>query len=107
LHKIPICRHDKFHEVLIYLKGSGIELVACIEKADDLFYQHAYSNPVCVLMGNEYEGISPQFSALCDKKVRIPMVGSIESLNVSVATGIMLFEIVKNRMDWSRANNTD
>jgi 23S rRNA (guanosine2251-2'-O)-methyltransferase len=97
LHKIPICRHDKFREVLIYLKESGIELVACTEKVDDLFYQHSYPNPVCVLIGSEYEGISPQFLSLCDKKVRIPMFGSIESLNVSVATGIMLFEVAKNR----------
>jgi 23S rRNA (guanosine2251-2'-O)-methyltransferase len=98
LHKIPICRHDKFHEILIYLKESGIELVACTEKAEDLFYQHSYPNPVCVLIGNESEGIAPQFLSLCDKKVRIPMFGSIESLNVSVATGIMFFEVVKNRV---------
>ena len=97
LHKIPICRYDKFREVLIYLKESGIELVACTEKADDLYYQHSYPNPVCVLIGNEYEGISPQFLSLCDKKVRIPMFGSIESLNVSVATGVMLFEVVRGR----------
>jgi 23S rRNA (guanosine2251-2'-O)-methyltransferase len=98
LHKIPVCRHDKFHEVLIYLKESGVELVACMEKAEDVFYQHHYSNPVCILMGNEYDGISPQYLPLCDKKVRIPMTGSIESLNVSVATGIMLFEVLKNRI---------
>ena len=97
LHKIPICRHDRFNEILIYLKESGIELVACTEKAHDLFYQHTYSNPVCVLMGNEYEGISPEYLRLCDKQVKIQMRGSIESLNVSVATGIMLFEVVKSR----------
>jgi len=97
LHKIPVCRHEKLHEVLTYLKESGIELVACTEKADDLFYEQTYPNPVCVLMGNEYDGISEQYLDLCDKKVQIPMVGTIESLNVSVATGIILFEIVKNR----------
>jgi len=97
LHKIPVCRHDKLYETLIYLKESGIELVACLEKADDLFYQHSYPNPVCILMGNENEGIAPQLLSLCDKKVRIPMFGSIESLNVSVATGIMLFEVARNR----------
>jgi 23S rRNA (guanosine2251-2'-O)-methyltransferase len=97
LHKIPICRHDKFHEVLIYLKESGVELVACTEKSDDLYHQNTYSDPVCILMGSEYEGISPSFLHLCNKKVKIPMFGSIESLNVSVATGIMLFEVVKSR----------
>jgi 23S rRNA (guanosine2251-2'-O)-methyltransferase len=98
LHKIPVCRHDKFHEVLIYLKESGVELIACTEKANDIFYQHNYSHPVCVLIGNEYDGISAQYLSLCDKKVRIPMCGSLESLNVSVATGIMLFEVLKNRL---------
>jgi len=98
LHKIPVCRHEKLKDVLVYLKESGIELVACTEKAKHLFYQTTYANPVCVLMGNEYEGISPEYLALCDKEVKIPMVGSIESLNVSVATGIMLFEVLKNRI---------
>ncbi|MDR0367513.1 MAG: 23S rRNA (guanosine(2251)-2'-O)-methyltransferase RlmB, partial [Bacteroidales bacterium] len=93
LHKIPVCRHEKLHEVLVYLKESGIELVACTEKANHLFYNQSYPNPVCVLMGNEYDGISEQYLALCDREVKIPMVGSIESLNVSVATGIILFEI--------------
>jgi 23S rRNA (guanosine2251-2'-O)-methyltransferase len=99
LHKIPVCRHDELKEVLVYLKESGIELVACTEKANQLFYENSYTNPVCVLMGNEYEGISPEYLALCDKEVKIPMVGSIESLNVSVATGIILFEVLKSRIN--------
>jgi len=97
LHKIPVCRHDKLAEVLVYLKESGIELVACTEKAETLFYESNYTNPVCILMGNEYDGISPDYLTLCEKQVKIPLVGTIESLNVSVATGIMLFEVVKNR----------
>jgi 23S rRNA (guanosine2251-2'-O)-methyltransferase len=98
LHKIPVCRHEKLAEVLVYLKESGIELVACTEKAKTRFYDTTYPNPICILMGNEYEGISPDYLALCDKQVKIPLSGTIESLNVSVATGIMLFEIVKNRI---------
>ena len=99
LHKIPVCRHEKLKETLIYLKESGIELVACIEKANNPLYENTYTNPVCILMGNEYDGISPEYLALCDKEVKIPLVGTIESLNVSVATGIMLFEVVKSRMN--------
>jgi 23S rRNA (guanosine2251-2'-O)-methyltransferase len=98
LHKIPVCRHDKFHEVLTYLKESGVELIACMEKANDTLYQHDYSSPVCILMGSESDGISDQYLSLCEKKVRIPMMGSIESLNVSVAAGIMLFEVLKRRL---------
>lgn len=99
LHKIPVCRHEKLQEILVYLKESGIELVACTEKANNLFYDQKYPNPICVLMGNEYDGISEQYLALCDKEVKIPMVGTIESLNVSVATGIILFEVLKNRLE--------
>lgn len=98
LHKIPVCRHENSKEVLVYLKESGIELVACTEKTKQLFYENTYVNPVCVLMGNEYDGIAPEYIALCDKQVKIPMAGSIESLNVSVATGIILFEVLKSRM---------
>ena len=99
LHKIPVCRHDKLKEVLIYLKESGIELVACTEKAKSLFYETTYTNPICILIGNEYEGISPEYLTLCDKVVKIPMQGTIESLNVSVAAGIVLFEVTKNRIN--------
>ncbi|MDR1878953.1 MAG: 23S rRNA (guanosine(2251)-2'-O)-methyltransferase RlmB [Bacteroidales bacterium] len=98
LHAIPVCRHDKLQDVLIYLKECGIELIACTEKGDSLFYQHEYSNPLCILMGSEDEGISEQYLSLCDKQVRIPIAGAIPSLNVSVATGIILFEVLKNRL---------
>jgi 23S rRNA (guanosine2251-2'-O)-methyltransferase len=99
LHTVPVCRHDRLQDVLVYLKESGVELVACTEKAADLFYHHTYTNPVCLLVGSEDEGISNHYLSLCDKQVRIPMAGSIASLNVSVATGIMLFEVVKSRQN--------
>lgn len=98
LHKIPVCRHDNIHETLTYLKECGISLVACSEKVETPYYRQAYDGPVCVLMGSEGKGIHPANLSLCDAKVRIPMTGSIESLNVSVATGILLFEILKQRM---------
>lgn len=98
LHKIPVCRHDNIPEVLNYLKECGISLVACSEKVETPYYRQNYDGPLCVLMGSEGEGIRPANLALCDTKVRIPMTGDIESLNVSVATGILLFEILRQRM---------
>lgn len=97
LHKIPVCRHDNIHEVLTYLKECGISLVACSEKVETPYYKQTYDGPICVLMGSEGEGIHPANIALCDRKVRIPMAGDIESLNVSVATGVLLFEILRQR----------
>ena len=97
LHKIPICRHDNIPETLTYLKESGIEIVACTEKAEAAYYGQSYDKPLCVVMGSEGEGISPAILELCDRSIRIPMTGEIESLNVSVATGILLFEVFRQR----------
>lgn len=98
LHKIPICRHDSPREVLTYIKQSGISLIGCTEKAKKMFFEQEMTAPLCLVMGNEGEGISPEILSLCDVNVRIPMLGSVESLNVSVATGILLFEVVKQRL---------
>jgi 23S rRNA (guanosine2251-2'-O)-methyltransferase len=97
IHTIPICRHHNLPETLTYLKESGIELIACTEKCDTPYYGQTYDRPLCVVMGSEGEGITPAISALCDRNVCIPMAGEIESLNVSVATGILLFEILRQR----------
>ena len=98
LHKIPVCRHSNLVEVIEYLQDSGIEVCAVTEKAENYFFNKDFSQPVCLLMGNEYEGISWDYLKKCNDRVKIPMVGTIESLNVSVATGIVLFEAVKQRL---------
>ena len=97
LHKIPVCRHDNPKEVLEYLKQSGIQLLACTEKTHHPYYGENYMDPLCILMGSEGEGIEPVHLALCDKQISIPMVGNLDSLNVSVATGIVLFEVLRQR----------
>ena len=97
LHKIPVCRHENPNEVLKYLKESGIQLIACREDAERKYYEESYDYPLCVLMGSEGEGIGEGHLSLCDKEVAIPMAGDLDSLNVSVATGIILFEILKNK----------
>lgn len=98
LHKVPICRHSNLVEVIDYLKESGIEVIGVTEKAEHTYYQRDFKKPVCLVMGNEYEGIAWDYLRKCDASVRIPMVGTIRSLNVSVATGILLFEVEKQRM---------
>lgn len=97
LHKIPICRHSNIIEIIEYLQDSGIEVVAVTEKADWHYFKKDMTQPICLVMGNEYEGIAWDYLRKCNDRIQIPMVGSIASLNVSVATGIVLFEAVKQR----------
>ncbi|MEG1556280.1 MAG: 23S rRNA (guanosine(2251)-2'-O)-methyltransferase RlmB [Bacteroidales bacterium] len=99
LHKIPVCRHSNLVEVIDYLKDSGVEIVAVTEKAPHFHYEKDFTKPVCLIMGNEYEGIAWDYQRICQDAVSIPMVGTIKSLNVSVATGIVLFEVVKQRLN--------
>lgn len=98
LHKISVCRHDNPKEALTYIKQCGIKLIACTEKADKLYFEQDFKEPLCLVVGNEGEGISPEIASLCDANIRIPMLGTLESLNVSVASGIILFEVVKQRL---------
>lgn len=97
LHKIPICRHSNIIEIIEYLQDSGIEVVAVTEKADYYHFKKDMKEPLCLIMGNEYEGIAYDYLRKCNDRIKIPMVGTIASLNVSVATGIVLFEVVKQR----------
>ena len=99
LHKVPVCRHSNLVEVIDYLQSSGIEVVGVTEKAEKTYYEKDFTQPLCLIMGNEYEGIAWDYLRKCNASVRIPMVGTIRSLNVSVATGILLFEVEKQRMN--------
>ena len=100
LNLLPVCREPDLHQTIQFLKNSGLTVVACTEKADaDLGHTSpaSLSGPIAVVMGSEEDGISPDLLRLCDQRLRIPMSGQIQSLNVGVAAGIMLFEIAKAR----------
>lgn len=99
LHYIPICREDNLKVVIDYLKDSGISIVACSEKTNDFIYQTDYKNPVAIILGSEENGISGEYMKRADAIVKIPMSGKIESLNVSVAAGMILSEVVRQRMN--------
>ncbi|MEO5570021.1 MAG: 23S rRNA (guanosine(2251)-2'-O)-methyltransferase RlmB [Bacteroidia bacterium] len=97
LHRIKVCRENNLKEVIEFLKQSGIAIIACTEKTNDLIYSVDFSSPVAIIMGSEEDGISGEYLKRCDQKVRIPMSGKISSLNVSVATGIILYEVMRQR----------
>jgi 23S rRNA (guanosine2251-2'-O)-methyltransferase len=97
LHRIKISKEANIKDVMLYLQHSGIEIVGCTEKATHTIYQTNLKKPIAIMMGNEDEGISPEYLKRCDHRALIPMKGAINSLNVGVATGIILFEALNQR----------
>jgi 23S rRNA (guanosine2251-2'-O)-methyltransferase len=98
LHKIPVCKEDNLKDVIHYLRESGLQVIACTEKTTDMYYAQDYTLPVAIMMGSEEDGISPEFLKLADAHAKIPLMGKIGSLNVSVAAGVILYEAVKQRL---------
>ncbi|MBS1634375.1 MAG: 23S rRNA (guanosine(2251)-2'-O)-methyltransferase RlmB [Bacteroidetes bacterium] len=98
LHRLPVCREDNLKQTIEYLKESGLQVLACHEKTDTLIYDADLTKPTAIIMGSEEDGISGEYLKRSDLQVKIPMPGTIASLNVSVATGIVLFEAVYQRM---------
>lgn len=97
LHHIKICRTKSLVNTIKFLKDSGIQTVAATEKAKDNYYQTDFLIPTAIVMGSEETGISDDIVRLSDKMVKIPVLGKIESLNVSVAASIIMYEAVRQR----------
>ncbi len=97
LMNIPVCRSNNLLQTLNYLKNSGIRIIAVSEKAKDTAYSLDLTVPLVLVFGSEEKGISDSILNKADKFVRIPMTGKTASLNVSVATGILLYEVLKQR----------
>lgn len=97
LSKIPVCRTPSLEQTAKYLKNSGIKLVAASEKASNNHFQIDYTAPTAIIMGSEDTGISTKLLEVSDSLAKIPLSGDIDSLNVSVATGVFLFEVVRQR----------
>ncbi len=95
---LPVCRERSTAQAVTFLKDNGYMVVAASEKADINYTQPDYTGPVAIVMGAEDVGISPQVLRLCDTFVSIPQMGNIGSLNVSVAAGVMMYEVVRQRL---------
>ncbi|MFO7830028.1 MAG: 23S rRNA (guanosine(2251)-2'-O)-methyltransferase RlmB [Bacteroidales bacterium] len=98
LHKIPVCRVKSLSKTIQFLQESGVQIIAATEKATDYYYQVDFSLPTAILMGAEDRGVAVEYLKVCDKMAKIPILGEIESLNVSVAASIMIYEAVKQRL---------
>ena len=97
LYKIPVCRHDNFLQTVKFLQESGLQLICCTEKTKDNIYTPDYTAPTAIIMGSEEDGVRNEIIRSADYLAKIPMYGEIESLNVSVATGIILYEAIRQR----------
>lgn len=97
LHLVPVCRSRDLRKTILFLQQSGLRLVAATEKSSDHYTKGDYSGPVAVIMGSEDTGIDPQILSLADDRVKIPVLGKIQSLNVSVAAGLLAYEVVRQR----------
>lgn len=97
LHHLPVCREDNLKDTIDYLKSCGIRVVACSEKADAFAREIDLSGPLAIIMGSEENGVSHEYIKRSDAAVKLPMEGSVASYNVSVATGMVLYEVVCQR----------
>ena len=98
LEKIPVCRVGSLMKAIDELHLNGIKVFASEMKASKNLFDCDFKEPCAIVMGSEEKGIYPALMKICDEKFKIPMKGDFESLNVSVATGMTLYEAMKQRM---------
>lgn len=96
--KIPICKVDHIKDAVFHMQASGIKVIAATEKTDDTVYDVSFKEPCAIIMGSEDRGINPSILKVVDAKAKLPLLGDIESLNVSVACGAFLYEAVRQRL---------
>ena len=97
LHRIPVCKSSNLWNDLIYLKESGLQILSASEKGNTAYHQVDFSLPSTIILGSEEDGVSEKLLKASDKIISIPILGEIQSLNVSVSAGIMIYEAVRQR----------
>ncbi len=97
LNKIFVCRERSLVTAVNYLKTNGIKIFGTEMKGAVEVSKADFSVPCAVVLGSEGDGVSKEILKLCDERIKIPMSGTTESLNVSVSAGIILYEISRGR----------
>ena len=97
LNHLPLCKESNLNETVTWLQMSGIRVVACSEKTQTNSFDSDLSGPLAIIMGSEDKGIAPERLKAADLVVKLPMLGKVGSLNVSVAAGAVLYEVVRQR----------
>jgi len=98
LNHIPVCRVKSLEGTVDFLRKSGLQVITCTEKTNKKIYDVSFTDPTLIVMGSEEKGIQGAIRNRADHEVKIPMKGKINSLNVSVASGIILYEMLRQRM---------
>ncbi|MDL2265232.1 23S rRNA (guanosine(2251)-2'-O)-methyltransferase RlmB [Parabacteroides sp. OttesenSCG-928-G07] len=98
LHVLPVCKEKNINQAIRFLKDSGVTVIAATEKAADVYMDAPMEGPIALVMGAEDTGVSNDNLRSSDRIVKIPQFGTIGSLNVSVASSILIYEVVRQRM---------
>lgn len=98
IFKIPICKVDHIKDAVYHMQSSGIKVIAATEKAEKNIYDISFNEPCAIVMGSEGFGINPSVLKVIDDKAKLPILGTIASLNVSVACGVFLYEALRQRL---------
>ncbi|MFS4493618.1 23S rRNA (guanosine(2251)-2'-O)-methyltransferase RlmB [Maribacter sp. 2308TA10-17] len=96
--KVPIAKVDHIKDAVFYLQASGIQVISATEKTENTIYDVSFNAPIAIVMGSEDRGISPSILKASDQMAKLPLLGEIQSLNVSVACAVFLYEAVRQRM---------
>ena len=99
LNYLPVCRESNLAKAVKLMRDSGIKIVGTDDKTRTNYTKADFTGPVAIVLGSEDKGISPEIKKLCDTLVTIPEFGHINSLNVSVAGGIIIYEVVRQRLN--------
>ena len=97
LNILPVCRSGNLTATLEFLRNSGIKIIAATEKAAINYTDSEMNGPLAIILGAEDAGISPALLRIADHLAKIPIIGKIQSLNVSVAASLMVYEAVRQR----------
>lgn len=97
IFKTPICKVDHIKDAIFYLQGSDVKVLAATEKTDNSIFKSSLEGPIAIVMGSEGKGVSKSVLQLVDEKIALPLLGEINSLNVSVACGAILYEVIRQR----------
>lgn len=97
LARIPVCRSSNLRVTTLFLRESGLKIIAVSEKGSEFYTQTDLTGPVALILGSEENGISQHLLKMADHICKIPLLGEISSLNVSVAAGIFMYEVVRQR----------
>jgi len=97
IFNVPICKVSHIKDAIFLIKQHDIKIFGASEKAENNIYQTQFGKSQAIIMGSEGKGLSSSVIKLCDELIRIPLLGKIESLNVSVACGTILYEMVRQK----------